>query len=151
MEAEKGGNVPVSFWVIAVLGLVWNSFGGYDYIMSKLQNMDYLAGVTGDEALAREMLAMLDAMPVWAHVLWGLGVWSSVLGSVLMLVRSRHAVSAFLVSLVAAALSFAYQATLTMPPGLDSAAMKIMPLFILAVIAFLWWYCRRSTQQGLLR
>ena len=139
------------FWLIAVVSLIWNGFGGYDYLMSKLRNMDYLSGVTGDQALAEQMLAMLDSMPVWAHVLWGLGVWSSVLGSVLLLMRSRHAVPVFLVSLVAAGLSFAYQFTLTMPPGLDSPAMKIMPLFILGAIMLQWWWARRKVADGTLR
>lgn len=148
MQAAK---VPLSFWVVAGLGLLWNAFGGYDYLMTKLRNMDYLTSVAGSPETANAMLAMIEGMPTWAHFLWGLGVWSSVAGSLLMLARSRHAATAFLVSLAAAALSFAYQATLTMPPGLDSAAMKIMPLFILGVIAFLWWYCRNEAKKGTLR
>ncbi len=141
----------VLFWVLAGLSLLWNGFGGYDYLMSKLRNMDYLLGVTGDRALAEQMLAMLDAMPIWAHALWGLGVWSSVLGSILLLVRSRHAPAVFLVSLIAAALSFAYQLTLTMPPELDSPEMKIMPLFILGAIALQWWWARRKVADATLR
>ncbi len=151
VDANAGGKVPLSFWVVAVLGLVWNGFGAFDYLKTRMRDMEYLTSVTGSESLAGEMLAMIDTMPLWAQALWGLGVWSSVLGSILMLIRSRYAVSAFLLSLVTAALSFAYQATLTMPAGLDTIAMKIMPFFILGVIAFLWWYCRRCAQQGLLR
>lgn len=139
------------FWLVAVVSLLWNGFGGYDYLMSKLRNMDYLTGVAGDRGLAEEMLAMLDAMPIWAHMLWGLGVWSSVLGSVLLLLRSRHAVPVFMVSLVAAALSFAYQFTLTMPPGLDTPAMKFMPLVILGAIVVQWWWARRKVADATLR
>lgn len=139
------------FWLVAVVSLLWNGFGGYDYLMSKLRNMDYLTSVAGDRALAEEMLAMLDAMPIWAHMLWGLGVWSSVLGSVLLLLRSRHAVPVFMVSLVAAALSFAYQFTLTMPPGLDTPTMKFMPLVILGAIVVQWWWARRKVADATLR
>jgi hypothetical protein len=147
----QAAKVPLSFWIVSGLGLLWNAFGGYDYLMTKMRNMEYLASAAGSEANAQAMLAMIEGMPIWAHFLWGLGVWSSVAGSLLMLARSRHAVTAFLVSLVAAALSFAYQATLNMPPGLDSAMMKIMPLVILGAIAFLWWYCRNETAKGTLR
>lgn len=139
------------FWFVAVISLLWNGFGGYDYLMSKLRNMDYLTSVAGDRALAEQMLAMLDAMPIWAHALWGLGVWSSILGSVLLLMRSRHAVPVFMLSLVSAALSFAYQFTLTMPPGLDTTGMKIMPLFILGAIVLQWWWARRKVADGTLR
>lgn len=147
----QGGKVPPSFWVVSGLGLLWNAFGGYDYLMTKMRNMDYLTSVAGSPETANAMLAMIEGMPIWAHFLWGLGVWSSVAGSLLMLARSRHAVTAFLTSLVAAAVSFAYQATLDMPPGMDSMAMKIMPLVILGAIAFLWWYCRNEAAKGTLR
>ena len=96
VDANAGGKVPLSFWVIAELGLVWNSFGAFDYLKTRMRDMEYLTSVTGSESLAGEMLAMIDTMPLWAQALWGLGVWSSVLGSILMLIRSRHAVSAFL-------------------------------------------------------
>lgn len=151
METDVRGKVPASYWVIAVLGAIWNGYGAVDYLMSKLRNMDFLIAATGSAEAANQMLAMLDAMPLWAQVLWGLGVWGSVAGSALMLVRSRHAVTAFLVSLLAAALSFVYQATLTMPAALDTPAMKIMPFFILGVIALLLWYCRRCRDRGWLR
>jgi hypothetical protein len=143
--------VPVTYWIIALLSLIWNGFGGVDYLMTKLRNMDYLTSMVGTPELAQQMLAMIEGMPVWAHVLWGLGVWSSVLGSLLLLGRSRHAVVVFLVSLVAAGLSFAYQATLTMPAGLDSPAMKVMPLVILAAIVLQWWWARRKAADGTLR
>jgi hypothetical protein len=152
MNDTLGAKVPTSHWIVAVVSLLWNGFGGYDYTMSKLRNLDYVASaVGGDRALAQKMLEMLDAMPLWAHFLWGLGVWSSVLGSILLLLRSRHAVPVFLVSLVAAGLSFLYQATLTMPPGLDSPLMKVMPLVILGAIVLQWWYARRCVARGILR
>lgn len=143
---------PTLFWVASVVSLLWNGFGGYDYTMSKLKNLDYVASaVGGDRALAQKMLDMLDAMPIWAHFLWGLGVWSSVLGSVLLLMRSRYAVPVFLVSFVAAGLSFIYQSTLTMPPGLDNPLMKVMPLVILGAIVLQWWWARRQATNGILK
>jgi hypothetical protein len=142
---------PLLYWIVAAISLLWNSFGGYDYLMTKLRNLDYLkSAVGGDAQLAQKMLETTEALPVWVHFLWGLGVWSSVLGSLLLLARSRHAVPVFLVSLVAAGLSFAYQFTLTMPPGLDTPMMKVMPLVILAAIVLQWWWARRKVADGTL-
>jgi hypothetical protein len=143
--------VPVTYWIVALLSLAWNSFGAVDYLMTKLRNMDYLTSMVGTPELARQMLAMVEGMPLWAHALWGLGVWSSILGSILLLARSRHAPLVFLISLVSAALSFAYQATLTMPAGLDTPMMKAMPLVILAAIVLQWWWARRKLADGTLR
>ena len=39
-EATKA---PWHLWVVVVLGLIWNGFGGYDYTMSQSRNAEYLA------------------------------------------------------------------------------------------------------------
>jgi hypothetical protein len=78
-------------------------------------------------------------------------VWGSVAGSILLLLRSRHAVTAFAVSLVGAVLSFIYQATLDLPPAMDTTMNKVMPLVILGAIVVQWWYARRMRAAGVLR
>ena len=73
------------------------------------------------------------------------------LGSVLLLLRSRHAVTAFLVSLAGALVSFAGQMMLEVPASLDNAFGKVMPFVIMAVIVALWWYARKQVANGILR
>ncbi|MEY4952072.1 MAG: hypothetical protein RL299_496, partial [Pseudomonadota bacterium] len=88
--APQDGKLPPSFWVVTILGLLWNAFGGYLYVFSKLNP---------EKALASASPALRDyvaTMPLWAHIGWSLGIWGSVAGSLLMLARSRHAVTAFL-------------------------------------------------------
>lgn len=138
MNAETGGKVPASFWVIAILGLLWNSFGAYLYMLARLDPQTALAGA--DPAM-RDYVAN---QPIWANLGYGLGIWGSFLGSVAMVLRSRHAVILFLVSLIGAAVSHLGQAM----AGVIPIGLAVM---IMAVIAFLWWYCRRSQEQGLLR
>ncbi|MBN8485720.1 MAG: hypothetical protein J0L50_13200 [Sphingomonadales bacterium] len=137
MNKVAGGSVPTSFWVIAGVGMIWNAIGGYLYTWSKL---DPAAALTQASPAMQDYVAN---MPVWAHLGWSLGIWGSVAGSVLMLVRSRYAVPAFLVSLVGAIVSYAAQAM----AGVFEPALSI---FIVLVIAFLWHYSRRSAAQGLL-
>lgn len=126
------------FWIVALLGLLWNGFGAYLYTRTSL----------GDAAmLADAPPAMRDyvaTMPIWAHAGWALGIWSSLAGSVLMLARSRRAVGAFWISLVGALVSFAAQ-------GAADVLEPAQPALILAVIGFQLWYCHRAAQAGLLR
>lgn len=138
MNTANEGKLPASFWVIAIVGLLWNCIGAYMYIMAKLNPALVLAQA------APAMQDYVATMPLWAHIGWSLGIWGSFLGSVLMVIRSRHAVIAFLVSLLGAIASYAAQAL----AGVFEPALSI---FILAVIAFLWWYSRRCLEQGLLR
>ncbi len=143
--------IPASFWTISGLSLLWNAYGGVDYTMTKLRNMDFLTAVTGGREKAEAMLAAIDALPVWATALWALGVWGSVLGSVLLLLRSRHAVTAFLISMIGAVLSFAYQFTTPMGAEMASASGLIMIAVILVAVVFFWWFAKRSAAQGILR
>ncbi len=135
------------FWLIAALSLLWNGFGGYDYVMSRQRNIEYLSQMGN----ADEILAWIDAFPMWAQVMWPIGVWGSVLGSVLLLLRSRHAVTAFAVSLIGAVVSFGAQMDNALQPSMDTTANKVMPIVILVIIAVLWWYARRVRAQAILR
>ncbi|MFM5922940.1 MAG: hypothetical protein ACKOPG_01975 [Novosphingobium sp.] len=138
MAANDPGKLPASFWVISILGLLWNSFGVYLYMMARLNP---------DVALAQADPAMRDYVlnqPIWANIGYGLGIWGSFFGSVAMVLRRSAAVPLFLVSLIGALVSHLGQAMAgVIPVGLA--------ITIMAVIAFLWWYCRRCAQQGLLR
>ena len=137
--------VPGHFWPVAGLSLLWNAYGGYDYTMTKLHDPGYL------KMFPPEMIEWIDKMPVWATAMWAIGVWASLLGSVLLLLRSRHAAITFLVSLVAAAISFAYQHASSLPPSLDTGNNWMMTVVILGAIVLFWWYSRRMQASGVLR
>ncbi len=136
-DTAASAKAPGQYWAVAIVSLLWNSFGAYLYTMTNL----------GDEQLlAQAPPAMQDYianMPTWAHAMWAFGIWGSFLGSILLLARSRHAVPSFLVSLLGAIGSFGAQAK----AGVLGPAEPVM---ILLVIAFLLWFSRRSQRSGLL-
>jgi hypothetical protein len=135
---NKGTAATKGFWAVAVIGLLWNAFGAYLYMMARLDPETALAGA--DPA----MKAYVLAQPLWANIGYGLGIWGSFLGSLAMVLRSRHAVVLFAVSFIGAAVSHVGQALAgVLPVGLMAV--------IMAVIAALWWYSRRSAAQGILR
>lgn len=129
---------PLSFWVVAGLSLLWNGFGAYLYTLTNLDDAALLASAPS------AMQDYIANMPLWAHIAWALGIWGSLAGSVLLLLRVRHAVAAFGVSLLGAAGSFTAQ-------GLAGVLEPAQPVLILAVIAFLLWYARSAVTAGNLR
>ncbi len=153
MEPNGAAKPPVLFWIVAIVSLLWNGFGGYDYTMTQMRDPGYFATMSQKMGMSvAEMNAFFDTFPVWASALWAVGVWGSVLGSILLLARSRHAVTAFIVSLIGAVLSFAYQFTIDLPPAMaDSAMTKVMPFIIIGAIVLQWWYARRMRAAGVLR
>ena len=152
MQEAVSARTPAHLWIVGIIATIWNAFGCYDYLMTKMRNTDYLANMmpTVDP---NAMLAWIDSFPIWAQFGWGLGVWMGVLGSILLLARSRYAVHAFALSLVGMVLSFGYQYTgaAPMPGHADEGAMAFMPLFIALVGVLLFLYARAQAKKGVLR
>jgi hypothetical protein len=146
-----GARAPISLWIVGLLATLWNGFGCYDYVMTRLRNADYVTSMMpGTDAGA--VFAWVDSFPIYAQVAWPLGVWGGLAGSILLLVRSRFAVQAFALSLVGAVVGMGYQLFLAPPmPGPENAMTKIMPWVILAVAVFLLWFASAMRKKGVLR
>jgi len=133
------------------VSLLWNSFGCYDYLMTRMRNTDYLSSAMPgvDPKL---MLDYVDSFPMIAQAGWGLGVWGALLGSILLLIRSRHAVLAFALSFLGMILSLGYQLVLAPPPPeLNQGAMAYMPYLIILVGVALLYYSHVQKKKGVLR
>ena len=142
---------PVHLWISGVVALVWNGFGAFDYLMTRMRNEDYFAAAMPD-ADPQAVLAWVDAFPIYAQFGWGLGVWGGLAGAVLLLLRSRWAVPVFAASLVGAILGLGYQILVAPPmPGMEGAGGEIMPFVIIAVALGLFLYARAMKAKGVLR
>lgn len=84
---------PKHLWIIGVITLLWNMMGAYDYLMTQTRNEAYLA------KFEPAQLDYFYSFPTWLVFFWALAVWSSILGSILLLMRRRLAVPVFMVSL----------------------------------------------------
>lgn len=135
---------PWHLWAVGVVALLWNGYGGYDYVMTQTNNAAYLAQFTAEQR------AYFDSFPLWMEAVWAIGVWGGVLGAVLLLLRSKWAFQAFLASLIAFAVSVAFG---QMSGG--SAVMGMTGMVFSAVIFVLGlifvMYSRMMTRKGVLR
>ena len=150
-QAVEPRPAPMHLWIVGVLSLLWGAFGAYDYVMTRMRNTEYLAGMMPD-ADPQAVLAWVDAFPVWAQFGWGLGVWMGLLGSVLLLVRSQYAFWAFALSFIGAILGLGYQLAAAPPmPGMEGPMATLMPIGIILVAAGLTLYARAQRASGVLR
>jgi len=136
--------VPWHFWLVTLISLLWNGFGGYDYTMSHLQGETYYRQMGMSEAV----IAFMQTYPTWMHGVWAVGVWGSVLGSLLFLARSRWALHAFGLSSLGAIGSLAYNLA---TPGASQIMSPVMPTVIVAICLFFVWYAWTMTKRGVLR
>jgi len=138
---------PAHLWVVGILALLWNCIGAYDYLMSHIQGVAYFESA-GLDAAAYDWF---KGMPIWAMAAWAIGVWGSVLGSLLLLIRSRYAAPVYVVSIAAVLLTFTYQLTSVRPASLQGGIVSLMPVLVLILVVAQWYYARRMTQAGVLR
>lgn len=147
MATSYSGARPTHLWIVGILSLLWNGFGGYDYVMTHMGGPEYFESMGLDAAA----YAWFQALPGWSVAAWAIGVWGSVIGAILLLLRSKHAATAFLVSFLGALVSFGYQFATERPASLEGGAAVIMPVVILIAIIAQWYYARRQAAAGVLR
>lgn len=145
----EAGKTPWHLWVVGIASFFWHCIPVSDYIGFKTKAAWYLEGA----GLKPEQIAWVDAYPIWADAGWALGVWGAMAGSVLLLARSRHAVTAFIVSLVGLAIMSLYQVGMQAAEYQalfgDSILMFLGFIWIVAIVLFL--YARAMKAQGVLR
>jgi hypothetical protein len=146
MATAAPAKTPVHLWIVGVVSFLWNTYGVYDYVMKQTRNADYLAQMTEAER------AFVANFPVWMDAAWAFGVWGALLGSLLLLIRSRFALWAFAVSLAGLLVSTLYHYGLSnAPAALYTGAMLGLNFAIWAVAITLLVYAWRMQAKGVLR
>lgn len=139
----KKANAPWSFWLIAGVALLWNSFGAFDYVMSLTQGAAYYRQSGMNEAL----IAHYVSHPLLVFAPWTFGIGGAVVGSLLLLFRRREAVWAFIASLAGSIVSLVTTVLLASREALQGG-MLIMPIVILGVSVGFVLYSRVMSQRG---
>lgn len=144
VTGDAAGRTPWHLWLVGGVALLWNAFGGYDYIMTQTRNAAYLAQFTPEQR------AYFESFPIWMEAVWGIGVWGAVAGSLLLLLRMKWAFHAFLASLIAFAISVVYGQTSGGNALMGSTGMIFSALIFLLGLGFVL-YSRAMTRRGVLR
>lgn len=145
---ETSVRTPVHLWIVGAIALLWNAFGCYDYVMTQRNDAEYLASM----GMTETQRAYYETFPMWLEGAWAVGVWGAFAGAVLLLLRSRWAVTAFALSLLGLAVSTLYQLFLSSPPeGMFTPAIIAMQAVIWAAAIFFLVYAMRMRKAGVLR
>lgn len=142
---------PWHLWVVGVLALLWNAGGANDYIQTQSGNRDYIGPAADSYGISTDaVIAYYESWPIWAHSLWAIAIWGSVLGSVLLLFRKRFAYHSFGLSFLSMSGIFAYRAINPLE-GVEMGPVAIgmtAAIFIVAILLII--YARRMTAKGVL-
>lgn len=138
-ELAGGAKVPLSFWVVAGLGLLWNGFACLAY---------WLTATRDPGTMAKTPPAMVEAINntlSWVMAAWGVAVGAAMAGSLLLVLWRRWATSAFAASLGGLLVLTYYQIVADLPMSLFQVVM------IWLVALFLLRFSSSEAGKGLLR
>ena len=135
---------PWHIWVVGILATLWNAGGAWNYFAMKVNLESVVSQMTPDQ------LAFFSSMPTWATATWAIAVWGALVGSILILFKSRASYPVLAISFAAMVLTTIQNFVLAdvsmadiMPPG-----AAIFPGIIFVVGALLVWYAKVQRDRG---
>ena len=136
---------PAHLWIVGIVSLLWNAFGGFDYTATQLRMESYIS------QFSEAQIAYFTGMPVWVDAAWAFGVWGAVLGSIALLLRKSWAVWLFGLSLLGLLVSTIYNFGMSGGAEIFGTMGIIMSVVIWIVAIFLFLYARAMSAKGVLR
>jgi hypothetical protein len=137
--------MPPWLWTTSILGILWNIVGLYQYAgtFTSAGRAAMTAGMTSDQAV------LYLTLPSWISVVFAVGVFSGLAGSILLALRRRPARPVLAASFVGYGLLFAgdtyYGVFAAIPKQLAILAI------VMLIAAALLWTSRLAAARGLLR
>lgn len=137
---------PYHLWVVGIIAFLWSAMGAMDFVMTQTQNTEYMKQFTS------EQLDFFYGFPLWVNIAWAVAVWGGVIGAILLLLKSRHAVIVFTASFAAMLITMFHNYVLS--NGLevvgDGFALAFTAVIVIAALLFML-YSRRLAKQGVLK
>lgn len=143
--APGGAKVPVWFWIVSILFVLWNAFGVYDYVAYRLMTESYMA------ALSAEMQAYMAALPARLTGVWAAAVFAAFIGAILFLARMKWAMHLAGMSIALFLVSLIYHYGLAGALAVSGVGALIFSLIILAVLIVQFLFARWAAGKGILR
>lgn len=142
MNTNVAVSRPRSFWIVAVLALLWNLIGIAMFYMQVAMTPEQLASMPAGQR------AVYEATPSWVNGAFAVAVFGGALGALGLLLRKRWAVSMFLLSLLGLLAQILGVYAVTPAWSAYGAAGLAMPILLLAIAVFLVVYSRKAAARG---
>ncbi len=129
--------------IIAVLGLLWNIFGIFQFFASFGGSVEGLM----QQGMTAEQAELYYGLPVWMTAAFAIGVFGGAIGCVLLLLRKRAATAVFAMSLCAYIVLYAGDIALGVFAAFGPSQVVVLTVVVL-IAAILLWVSRHARKQG---
>jgi hypothetical protein len=130
------------FWIIAIIALLWNLMGLFQFIAATFMQ-DLIA-----EGISEQELNLINNVPSWYTVFFGISTIAGFLACVTMLIRKKVTVFLFLLSLIGVLVSQGYWILGTDAMEVVGNQAIIMPLVVIIISFFLYFYTKSASKKG---
>jgi len=134
---------PRWYWVVAILATLWMLFGVVAWCMDLMMDPATIA------QMPEAQQQLYQSRPQWLFVVYGVAIFSGLLGAIGLLLRKRWATSLFLLSLLAVVVQFGYTFVAMHAVELLGAAQALpFPIVIFVIGVALWWFSGKAGKRG---
>lgn len=136
-----------SYWIIAIFALLWNLMGVSAYLGQTFLMTDEMKA-----ALPTEQIELINASPSWLNIIFAIGVFTGLLGCIMLLIRKKLAIPFFALSLLTVLIQNIYGWTMTNAAEVyGSMQGYLLPLTVIIISIFLYYYSKGAAQKGWLK
>ena len=135
---------PAWFWIVAVLGLLWEGFGVAQYLM-------HVGVLPNNVEMSPAERSLMEGSPMWVTGLFAIGTFGGALGTLGLLLRQSWARLLLVASLIAVILQFGGWLIATDAVAVIGPTVFVMPAIIVAVAILLVWVAGLGIRRGWLR
>lgn len=142
MKQQTKSAVPVWYWVIAAVALLWNLMGCAFFAM------EIFAQEALMESMTEAQKEWARSIPGWIYFFYGVAVSSGVVGSIGLFLRKGWTTMIFAVCLVAVIVQMVY--SMFIGGGLQAMGPSglVMPAVVIGIAAALLWFSRFARSRG---
>jgi hypothetical protein len=132
---------PAWFWIVALLGLLWELFGVAMYLM-------HVGVLPNSQEMSEAERSLMQSSPTWVTGLFAIGVFAGALGALGLVLRRRWARPLLILSLVAVILQFGGWLLATDAISVIGPSVFAMPAVIVLVAILLAWLASVGVRRG---
>ena len=136
---------PWHLWFVGIVGLLWSLMGVVSFVLTQMRVEAVMSQFPPQQ---REYF---ESFPLWAVALWAIGVFSGLIGCVLLLLKKRLAVGVLSASIIGTSLFLAgglfLLGGMKVMQDTDGLVLATIPVF---VAAGLTQYAAAMSKRGVL-
>ncbi|MBD0849447.1 hypothetical protein [Maribacter arenosus] len=135
--------VPVWYWIVSVVALLWNLMGAMAYLSQAYMSDEVKA------ALPAERMELMENMPAWATAAFAFAVWGGVLGCLGLLLRKKWAKPVLVVSLIGILIQMGYSFFMTNAVEVyGTVEGVVMPIIVIVIGIGLVLFSKSALNKG---